>query len=112
MSEEKLMDEKEIAVIGRSAELVTPFLALGIRHHETHDADTARTLLAELAADSNVGLILISETIASMILGEIDALKRKTSPAVLILPKYNSTTQLGLKRLEQMMSKATGKVST
>ncbi len=102
------MPEKEIMIIG-SAEVVKPFIALGVNCQETQDAEKALALIKQVAQEQKVGLLFIAEKIAEQIMPEIEALKTKELPAVLILPEYGSKQQLGMKRLQMTMAKAIGK---
>lgn len=103
------MTREKIALLG-SAEVVKPFSVLGINCFELEDADKARELLEDLARDADTGLILLAEKLAAGLLPEIEKIKRQNLPALFILPEYKTKTDLGLRRLENTMARAVGKV--
>ncbi|MDR1323900.1 MAG: hypothetical protein LBK68_05630 [Candidatus Margulisbacteria bacterium] len=102
------MSREKVALLG-PAETVKPFSALGVNCFELEDADKARDLLAELARDETTGLILIAEKLATALLPEIEKIKRRTLPAVFILPEYKTQANLGLRRLENTLARAVGR---
>ncbi|MDR1453471.1 MAG: hypothetical protein LBJ25_05815 [Candidatus Margulisbacteria bacterium] len=102
------MSREKIALLG-PAETVKPFSALGVGCFELEDAAKARDLLDELARDEETGLILIAEKLAAALLPEIEKIKRRTLPAVFILPEYKTKTNLGQRRLENTLARAVGR---
>ncbi|MDR2428621.1 MAG: hypothetical protein LBD62_02315 [Candidatus Margulisbacteria bacterium] len=102
------MSREKIALLG-PAETVKPFSALGVSCFELEDAAKTRELLDELARDEATGLILIAEKLAAALLPEIEKIKRRTLPAVFILPEYKTQTNLGLRRLESTLARAVGR---
>ncbi|MDR1997649.1 MAG: hypothetical protein LBQ83_04940 [Candidatus Margulisbacteria bacterium] len=105
------MSREQIALLG-SAEVVKPFGVLGLNCFELEDAAQARDTFLSLAAEEATGLILISERLAAGLLPEIEKIKRQSLPAVFILPEYRTKTDLGLRRLENTLSRAIGKKLT
>jgi V/A-type H+/Na+-transporting ATPase subunit F len=99
---------KEMAIIG-PAEIVKPFIAAGLNCYETQDVKKAGLWLEELARQENIGIIFIAETLAQSLMEQIEKIKTQSLPAVFIMPEYGSNLRLGLKRLENTMSRALGK---
>ncbi|MBU0580117.1 MAG: hypothetical protein KKA19_02980, partial [Candidatus Margulisbacteria bacterium] len=93
------MFEREIAIIGPT-EVVKPFLVLGIHCFDTQNAVKTKELLNKIEREQKIGIVFIAESLAGLIMEEIERIKLKELPAVFILPEYGSDKRLGLKRLE------------
>ena len=97
-----------IALLGPT-ETVKPFSVLGVDCFELENTDKARGLLNDLVNDETTGLILLAEKLAAGLLPEIEKIKRRELPALFILPEYKTQTNLGLRRLENTLTRAVGK---
>lgn len=97
----------KIAVLG-DRDSVAAFTALGFETFEIDDGKIASAKLKELS-DSNYGIIYITERLASLVKKDIERLKEKVTPAVILIPGVSGNTGEGLENLKQAVERAVGK---
>ena len=97
----------EIAVIG-DRDSVSVFSAVGFDVFIATSAEKASKTLRTLF-EENYAVIYITEKLASQLKKEIDLLKDKTTPAIILIPGVDGNTGEGMKNLSSSVERAVGK---
>lgn len=96
----------KIAVMG-DRESVAVFSTLGFDTFEITDGKAATKKLHELSSD--YGIIYITEKLASLCEKEIENMKDKITPAVILIPGTSGNTGKGIQSLNESVERAVGK---
>ena len=72
-----------------------------------HEAQTARKMIDELAEDE-VGIIYVTEAIASQISETIRRYDAEISPAIILIPNHKGSLGIGKSRIQENVEKAVG----
>lgn len=96
----------KIGIIG-SHDIILPFRMIGFDIFPAYQEQEAINTLRKLA-QSDYGVIYITEDIASMILDTIRHYDSQVVPAIILLPTHKQGLNLGLKRIEDNVEKAVG----
>ena len=98
----------KIGVMG-SPDTVIGFKALGLDTFPVEKPEQAKRILRELsAAESNYAIIYLEENLAEALKAEIDKLKDKPTPAVILIPGRDGTIGLGQSALKAAVERAIG----
>lgn len=97
----------KICIIG-DRESVIGFMAIGFSVHEADDAESARMILRELAADSENAIIYIIEDYAEAIADEIAKYKDMPLPAIIPIPGKSGSTGYGMANIKSAVERAVG----
>ena len=98
----------KIGVMG-SPDTVIGFKALGLDTFPVEKPEQAKRILRELsAAESNYAFIYLEENLAEALKAEIDKLKDKPTPAVILIPGRDGTIGLGQSALKAAVERAIG----
>lgn len=98
----------KIGVMG-SPDTVIGFKALGLDTFPVENPEQAKRILREVsAAESNYAIIYLEENLAEALKAEIDKVKDKPSPAVILIPGRDGTIGLGQSALKAAVERAIG----
>lgn len=98
----------KIGVIG-GRDTVIGFKALGLDCYAADSAEEAKRRLRELsAAESNYAIIYLEESFAEALKTDIDRIKERTSPAVILIPGREGSLGIGMRELYEAVDKAVG----
>ena len=96
----------KIAVVG-DKDSILPFKILGFNGYPCHDAQTARRMIDELS-EEEVGIIYVTEAIASQIPETIRRYDAEISPAIILIPNHKGSLGIGKSRIQENVEKAVG----
>lgn len=96
----------KIAVMG-DKDSIYGFAALGMSVFPAEKADEAKAILKKLA-DSDFGIIYITEALASMINDEIEKYRFSSTPAIILIPGVSGNTGAGMEDVTKSVKKAVG----
>ena len=96
----------KIAVVG-DKDSILPFKILGFNVFHCNEAQTARKMIDELAEDE-VGIIYVTEAIASQIPETIRRYDAEISPAIILIPNHKGSLGIGKSRIQENVEKAVG----
>ena len=96
----------KIAVVG-DKDSSLPFKILGCNVYPCHDAQTARRMIDELS-EEEVGIIYVTEAIASQIPETIRRYDAEISPAIILIPNHKGSLGIGKSRIQENVEKAVG----
>jgi ATP synthase, subunit F len=96
----------KIAVVG-DKDSILPFKILGFNVFPCHEEQTARKIIDELAEDE-VGIIYVTEAIASQIPETIRRYDAEISPAIILIPNHKGSLGIGKSRIQENVEKAVG----
>lgn len=96
----------KVAVLG-DRDSVALFSALGLDVFIINDGKTGAKKLKELS--ETYGIIYITEKLAFQCEKEIELLKEKTTPAVILIPGVSGNTGEGMLSLNKSVERAVGK---
>ena len=96
----------KIAVVG-DKDSILPFKILGFNVFPCHEAPTARKMIDELA-EEEVGIIYVTEAIASQIPETIRRYDAEISPAIILIPNHKGSLGIGKSRIQENVEKAVG----
>lgn len=96
----------KIAVVG-DKDSILPFKILGFNVFPCHEVQTARKMIDELAEDE-VGIIYVTEAIASQIPETIRRYDAEISPAIILIPNHKGSLGIGKSRIQENVEKAVG----
>ena len=96
----------KIAVVG-DKDSILPFKILGLNVYPCHDAQTARRMIDELS-EEEVGIIYVTEAIASQIPETIRRYDAEISPAIILIPNHKGSLGIGKSRIQENVEKAVG----
>ena len=98
----------KIGVMG-SPDTVIGFKALGLDTFPVENPEQAKRIMREVsAAESNYAIIYLEENLAEALKAEIDKVKDKPSPAVILIPDRDGTIGLGQSALKAAVERAIG----
>ena len=72
-----------------------------------HEAQTARRMIDELS-EEEVGIIYVTEAIASQIPETIRRYDAEISPAIILIPNHKGSLGIGKSRIQENVEKAVG----
>ncbi|SDB28836.1 V-type ATP synthase subunit F [Eubacterium oxidoreducens] len=96
----------KIAVLG-SYDSIYGFAALGLDTFPVEDAKEGAEKLKKLA-ENNFAVIYITEELAKDLSHEIDKLKERVLPAVILIPGISGNTGDGVQQVKDCVEKAVG----
>ena len=96
----------KIAVVG-DKDSILPFKILGFNVYPCHDAQTARRMIDELS-EEEVGIIYVTEAIASQIPETIRRYDAEISPVIILIPNHKGSLGIGKSRIQENVEKAVG----
>ena len=96
----------KIAVVG-DKDSILPFKILGFNVYPCHEAQAARNTIDELAKEQ-VGIIYVTEAIASEIPETIRHYDAEISPAIILIPNHKGSLGIGKSRIQENVEKAVG----
>lgn len=96
----------KVAVMG-DRDSVAVFSAVGFDLFEIYDGKDASKKLRELSEE--YGIIYITEKLASLCEKEIENMKDRITPAVILIPGVSDNTGKGMQSLNQSVERAVGK---
>lgn len=96
----------KIGVIG-DRDSIYGFAALGLDIYPAEDAKTAGELLMHLA-ESEYGILYITDQLASQLPSELEALSRRILPAVIPIPGVSGNTGIGMANVKRSVERAVG----
>lgn len=96
----------KIAVMG-DKDSIYGFSALGMSVFFTYDKDEAVKILQKLA-NSDFGIIYITESLAKEISEEIEKYKNEYKPAIILIPGVSQNTGEGLLNVNLCVERAVG----
>ena len=96
----------KIAVVG-DKDSILPFKSLGFNVYPCQDAQTARRMIDELS-EEEVGIICVTEAIASPIPETIRRYDAEISPAIILIPNHKGSLGIGKSRIQENVEKAVG----
>ena len=99
--------EGKVAVLG-SADFVMPFTALGLDTFVASEEDAQTVETAKKIVDEKYALVVIAENIAPVVQEIFDAVQRKTTPCVVIVPFTTESEGFAIKSLSDVLRMATG----
>ena len=98
----------KIGVMG-SRDTVIGFKALGLDAYPVDNSEQAKQILRELCApDSNYAIIYLEENLAEGLSTEINRLKDKAIPAVILIPGRDGPLGLGQAAMQAAVERAIG----
>lgn len=101
----------KIGVIG-GRDTVIGFKALGLDTYPVESAAEARSVINRLSApESRYAIIYLEENLAEALKAEINRLKDKPSPALILIPGREGSLGIGMSALREAVEKAVGSVS-
>jgi len=97
-----------IAVIG-SPDTILGFRALGLETFAASgENDTKQTFRKLAGSDEKYGVIYIEEKLADFLSSEIDAVRDRLYPAVILIPGRDGSRGLGVETLRETVIRAVG----
>lgn len=96
----------KIAVVG-DKDSVLPFKILGFEVYPVNDAGQARQTIDQLA-EAQIGIIYLTEAIATEIPDTIKRYDAVISPAIILIPNHKGSLNIGKKRIQENVEKAVG----
>lgn len=96
----------KIAVVG-DKDSVLPFKILGFEVYPVNDAGQARQTIDQLA-ETQIGIIYLTEAIATEIPDTIKRYDAVISPAIILIPNHKGSLNIGKKRIQENVEKAVG----
>lgn len=96
----------KIAVIG-DKDSIMPFQMIGFDTVFCREPKQARSEIRRLEQE-NYGVIYVTEQIASEIPDTISFYREKSVPAVILIPNYKGTLNIGLSNIQENVEKAIG----
>lgn len=96
----------KVAVIG-DRDSVMGFRSLGMESMEA----TSRTQILEClrqAVSGDYAVVFITEFAASLVMDEIDEMRPRRLPAVVLIPSTNGTLGIGMEQVKETVKKAVG----
>lgn len=96
----------KIAVVGEK-DSIMPFKMIGFDIHPARSAPQARAIIKQLA-DSNYGIIFITEELAQQMMETIAYYREKVVPSVILIPNYKGSFNIGLQNIQENVEKAIG----
>lgn len=98
----------KICVIG-GRDTVIGFKALGLDTYPVDNTDDAKRILRELSEpESNCAIIYLEENLAEALKVQIDRIKERPSPAVILIPGREGSLGIGMRELYEAVDKAVG----
>ncbi len=98
----------KICVIG-GHDTVIGFKALGLDTFPIDNPDEAKRVMRSLIGpESQYAIIYLEEGLAHTLKSEIDQVKDKPSPAIIMIPGREGTTGIGMEALRNAVDKAVG----
>lgn len=96
----------KIAVIG-DRDSIMPFQMIGFDTFDCKSAQEVRMQL-EILENKQYGIIYLTEQLAKLIPETIDYYKTKTIPAIILIPNYKGTLNIGIEDINKNVEKAVG----
>ena len=97
----------KIAAMG-DKDSVSGFLAIGLEVSFVNDKTQAEKALKNYIEQENYAAIFVTEEIAAFISDEIEKLKERVNPAIILIPGVKGNTGEGLKSISRSVEKAVG----
>ena len=98
----------KIGVIA-ARDTVIGFKALGLDTFPVDSADAARRSLRSLISpESEYAIIYLEDSFAEALKTEIDRVKERSSPAIILIPGRNGSLGIGMNELREAVDKAVG----
>ena len=98
----------KIGVIA-ARDTVIGFKALGLDTFPVDSADAARRSLRSLISpESEYAIIYLEDSFAEALKTEIDRVKERPSPAIILIPGRNGSLGIGMNELREAVDKAVG----
>jgi len=98
----------KIAVMG-GRDTVIGFKALGLDTFPVDSAEEARPILRELSGgESEYAIIYLEESLAEFLQTDINRVKDKATPAIILIPGRDGPTGLGQSALKSAVERAVG----
>ena len=96
----------KIAVMG-DKDSIYGFAATGMSVFPVNDVDEAKNILKK-TANSDFGIIYITEALGYKIAEEIEEYRFKSKPAIILIPGINGNTGSGMADVNKSVEKAVG----
>ena len=96
----------KVAVLG-DHDSIYGFAAIGLDTYPAKDAEEAAKLLKELA-ESQYGVIYITESLQSALESEIDKYTSERLPAIIPIPGVSGNTGMGMRNVKKSVERAVG----
>lgn len=84
------------------------FQLAGLQVMECADSQALLLKLAQLVRQPQHAIILIDESLASSVLGEIERFNQHPTPALIMVPSPTNPQNVAARRMQQLMIKAIG----
>ena len=99
----------KIAAMG-DKDSVSGFLAIGLEVSFVSDKADAQKALKKYTEQEDYAPVFVTEEIAALISDEIEKLKDKVNPAIILIPGVKGNTGEGLKSISRSVERAVGSV--
>lgn len=99
----------KIAAMG-DKDSVSGFLAIGLEVSFVSDKAEAEKALKEYTTQDDYAAIFVTEEIAALVSEEIEKLKEKVNPAIILIPGVKGNTGEGMRSIAKSVEKAVGSV--
>lgn len=96
----------KIAVVG-DRDSIMPFQMIGFDIFDCNSAEETRRQVTTLAKN-NYGIIYLTEQLATLIPETIAYYKTQTIPAIILIPNYKGTLNIGIDEINKNVEKAVG----
>ncbi len=98
----------KIGVIA-ARDTVIGFKALGLDTYPVDNADEAKRALRSLInPESNYAIIYLEDSFAEALKTDIDRVKERPSPAIILIPGRDGSLGIGMRELREAVDKAVG----
>lgn len=97
----------KIAVVG-DKDSILPFQMIGFDIFDCHNAEDTRRQVTTLAKNQ-YGIIYLTEQLAALIPETIAYYKTQSIPAIILIPNYQGTLNIGMDDINKNVEKAIGK---
>lgn len=96
----------KIAVVG-DKDSILPFQMIGFDIFDCHNAEDTRRQVTTLAKNQ-YGIIYLTEQLAALIPETIAYYKMQSIPAIILIPNYQGTLNIGMDDINKNVEKAIG----
>lgn len=96
----------KIAVVG-DKDSILPFKMIGFEIFDAKTGQAARMHIARLA-ESNYGIIYVTESLAQEIPETIARYRSQAVPSVILIPNYKGSLGIGMQNIQDNVEKAIG----
>lgn len=97
----------KIAAVG-DKDSVSGFLAIGMEVYFVSDGQSAANTIKQLVRQDDYAAIFITEEAAAFISEEIEKLKDRMNPAIILIPGVKGNTGEGLSSVSRSIERAVG----